>query len=173
MPKKVIIWCRFTRELELVVALLKKKGIIYTSISGSVAQKDRAEAVHKFQNDNTCKVFIGQVSTAGFGITLTAAEVVIYYSNSYSYEERVQSEDRCHRIGLKHSVTYIDLVAILANGRKTIDHDILEIVQNKARFANEVSRMLMQKMMVRCEKPGIVVVAPRLDREIISDEETL
>ncbi len=172
LPKKVIIWCRFTRELELVSALLAKKKIKCVSISGSVKKADRATAVHTFQNDNTCKVFLGQVSTAGFGITLTAAEVVIYYSNSYSYEERVQSEDRCHRIGLKHSVTYIDLVAVLANGRKTIDHDILEIVQNKARFANEVSRMLMQKMMVRCEKPATVTIAPGKDREIISDEET-
>ena len=175
LHKKIIIWCRFVRELELISALLKKKKIQFTSISGSVKQKDRAEAVRLFQNDNKCKVFLGQIATAGFGITLHAAEVVIYYSNSYSYEERIQSEDRCHRIGLKHAVTYIDLVAVLANGRKTIDSDILDVVQDKARFANEVSRMLMQKMVTRSgDKCEVKFMSNKtIDEEIAMGEDVL
>jgi SNF2 family DNA or RNA helicase len=66
--------------------------------------------VERFQNDQKCRFFVGNPATGGYGITLTAANTVVYYSNSYSLEQRLQSEDRAHRIGQKNPVLYVDLV---------------------------------------------------------------
>lgn len=148
LPKKVIVWYRFEAEREMLVELLKKLRINFVAIGKGVSKEDKKTAVSTFQNDDKCKLFLANV-TAGIGITLTKAEVVIYYSNSYSYEDRIQSEDRCHRIGLDHKVTYIDMVAVLANGRKTIDSDVLLIKDGKERLANQVSAALMQRMVTR------------------------
>lgn len=148
LPKKVIIWYRFEAEREMLVELLKKMKVNFVAIGKGVSKEDKKTAVSTFQDNDKCKLFLANV-TAGIGITLTKAEVVIYYSNSYSYEDRIQSEDRCHRIGLDHKVTYIDMVAVLANGRKTIDADVLLIKDNKERLANQVSMALMQRMVTR------------------------
>ena len=67
--------------------------------------------IRKFQSDPKCRFMVGTPSTGGYGITLTAANTVIYYSNGYDLEKRLQSEDRAHRIGQKKNVTYIDIIA--------------------------------------------------------------
>lgn len=146
LPAKVIIWTRFMQEIICVESLLKKRKLNYRIIQGSVSAEDRAKAVKDFQEDPTVSVFIGQVSTAGFGITLTAASVVIYYANTYALEDRLQSEDRCHRIGQTKSVTYIDLLAETSKGGKTVDHDVLKIIKGKAAFATEISDALIRSM---------------------------
>jgi SNF2 family DNA or RNA helicase len=160
--RKVIIWCRFMEELNLIQEALREDKLKYVVISGGVTVRGKAEKgaeckcgtcrgclVRQFQTDPNTRVFLGQVSTAGLGITLTAASLVIYYSNTYSLEDRLQSEDRCHRIGQTKSVTYVDILAETSMGGKTIDHDTLEILKGKGRFANEISRALMQKMVER------------------------
>jgi SNF2 family DNA or RNA helicase len=77
--------------------------------------------------------FIGNPQTGGYGITLTAASTVIYYSNGYDLEKRLQSEDRAHRIGQKKSVTYIDLIA-----EKTIDEKIVKALRKKIDIASQI-----------------------------------
>jgi SNF2 family DNA or RNA helicase len=77
--------------------------------------------------------FVGTPHAGGYGITLTAARAVLYYSNSYDLEKRLQSEDRAHRIGQTRSVLYVDLVA-----RGTVDEKILEVLQRKLSLANLV-----------------------------------
>ena len=76
---------------------------------------------------------VGTPSTGGYGITLTAANTVIYYSNGYDLEERLQSEDRAHRIGQKKNVTYIDIIA-----EKTVDEKIQKSLRKKINIASEV-----------------------------------
>ena len=76
---------------------------------------------------------MGQPRTGGYGITLTAATTVIYYSNSYDLEIRLQSEDRAHRIGQTNKVTYVDLVS-----PETIDEKILQALQEKINLAQTV-----------------------------------
>ncbi len=76
---------------------------------------------------------MGQPKTGGYGITLTAANTVIYFSNSYDLEIRLQSEDRAHRIGQKNKVTYIDLVS-----PATVDEKVLEALRNKINIASKV-----------------------------------
>ena len=76
---------------------------------------------------------MGQPKTGGYGITLTAATTMIYFSNSYDLEIRLQSEDRAHRIGQEKPVTYIDLLA-----EKTIDEKIIQALRNKINLAGRV-----------------------------------
>ena len=76
---------------------------------------------------------MGQPRTGGFGLTLTEAKTVIYYSNSYDLEIRLQSEDRAHRIGQNSKVTYIDLVS-----PDTVDEKIIDALQNKVNLATQV-----------------------------------
>lgn len=162
LPNKVIVWCRFVQEISIITELLQArvkseskngKKFSFAAIHGAVPQIERGKQVELFQTDLTCQVFIGQVATAGLGITLTAASTVVYYSNSYSLEERLQSEDRAHRIGQDKSVTYIDILATLFKGRKTIDHDTLDILKGKNSFAEEVSKALVHRMMGRVSAP--------------------
>jgi SNF2 family DNA or RNA helicase len=76
---------------------------------------------------------VGHPKTGGFGLTLTAANTVIYYSNSYDLELRVQSEDRAHRIGQENKVTYVDLLS-----PDTIDEKIVGALRSKIRIADQI-----------------------------------
>ena len=99
---------------------------------GDTKKEQREEAVHRFQNDPECRFFITN-KTGAYGITLTAAENVIYYSNDYNLEVRIQGEDRPHRYGQTKSVTYIDLVT-----QKTVDEKIVKALKDKKHLADAV-----------------------------------
>ena len=133
---KVSIWATFTYDIHRIQRELAAKygedsvAMYY----GGTPQDERQEIVETFQEkDSKLQYFVGQPATAGFGITLTAANTVIYYSNSYDLEKRVQSEDRAHRIGQKSSVTYIDIVS-----PKTVDEKILSALTQKDKTASKV-----------------------------------
>lgn len=130
LPNKIIIWCSFTANIHMIEKLLTQLKIQYAKLSGEVGPKDRQGEIDKFQNDPNCKIFIGQIHSGGLGINLTAASYVIYYTNTYSLTDRLQSEDRAHRIGQINKVTYIDLVA-----RRTIEESILKILKGKLDLA--------------------------------------
>ena len=76
---------------------------------------------------------VDTTQTGGYGITLTQANTVIYYSNGYDLEKRLQSEDRAHRIGQTKSVTYVDLIA-----EDTVDEKIVKALRDKINIASEV-----------------------------------
>ena len=101
---------------------------------GETHQDDRQEIVKRFQDpESKLRFFVGQPRTGGFGLTLTAAQTVIYYSNSYDLEIRLQSEDRAHRIGQEANVLYVDLVAA-----KTVDEKILKALRDKIEISSQV-----------------------------------
>ena len=131
---KAIIWANYVHNIESITAklieLYGKNSVV--NIYGDVDAVKRKEAVHRFQNDPECKFFVGNPSTGGFGLTLTAASYVIYFSNNYNYEIRIQSEDRAHRIGQNKNVTYIDIVA-----KDTVDFHIMKALQNKLQISNK------------------------------------
>ena len=91
----------------------------------------------KYNNTNwpksKLKYFVGQPRTGGFGLTLTEAKTVVYYSNGYDLEIRLQSEDRAHRIGQTNKVTYIDIVA-----ENTTDEKILSALRKKINISTKV-----------------------------------
>jgi SNF2 family DNA or RNA helicase len=133
---KVIIWANYLQNIKDITEMLtekygKESFVVYT---GATSSDDRVEAINLFQNANSpVRFFVGNVQTAGRGITLTAAQTVIYYSNNYSLEMRQQSEDRAHRHGQTNKVTYIDLIA-----RDTLDEKIIQALLAKRNIANEI-----------------------------------
>lgn len=135
---KAIIWATWTYDiLRIVKALRKKYGHdAVATYYGDTEQDDRQEIVERFQDPNSeLRFFVGQPRTGGYGITLTEADTVVYYSNSYDLEIRLQSEDRAHRIGQKNNVTYIDLIS-----PGTIDEKILAALRDKINLAGTVLR---------------------------------
>jgi len=129
---KVIIWARFKRDIKAIGEALGDKAVSYY---GEVSNDDREVAVDRFQNDPKVRYFIGQPQSGGIGLTLTAAECAIYYSNSFDLETRMQSEDRCHRIGTKNNVTYIDF-----ESPKTIDTKIINALREKKNLADTITK---------------------------------
>jgi len=103
------------------------------SYYGLTPQDERQDNIRRFQDDPECRFMVGTPSTGGYGITLTAANTVIYYSNGYDLEKRLQSEDRAHRIGQKKNVTYIDIIA-----EDTVDDKIVKSLRKKINIASEV-----------------------------------
>jgi len=133
---KAIIWANYVHDIEEITTAVKKKYGENSIVQyyGAIDSKTRQDGINKFQNVNSpVKFFIGNPQTGGYGITLTAANTVIYYSNGYDLEKRLQSEDRAHRIGQKKSVTYVDLIA-----EKTIDEKIVKALRKKINIASEV-----------------------------------
>ncbi len=132
---KVIIWANYQMSVgEIIKALVKRYGEeSYVHYYGLTAQEDRQDFIRKFQNDPKCRFLVGTPQTGGYGITLTQANTVIYYSNGYDLEKRLQSEDRAHRIGQKKTVTYIDLIA-----EDTVDEKIVKALRGKINIASEV-----------------------------------
>jgi len=133
---KAIIWATYTHDIQQIAYALRDRfgPDSVATYYGATPQDERQEIVNRFQDRNDpLRFFIGQPKTGGYGITLTAANTVIYYSNSYDLEIRLQSEDRAHRIGQTNKVTYIDLVS-----PNTIDERILEALRNKIDIAGKV-----------------------------------
>lgn len=129
--KKVVVFARFIPEIDAIEMMLYKKGIKYALIKGDV--KDRAEQVDKFQNDDSVKVFIGQIQTTGMGLTLTKADTAVFYSLDFNYSNYEQAKARIHRIGQKNKCTYIHLIA-----EDTVDEKVMHALKNKKDIANLV-----------------------------------
>ena len=133
---KAIIWANFTHDIESIVELLIKMYGEDSVVSyyGATSTDQRDYAMSSFQNpDSPVRFFVGQPRTGGYGLTLTQASTVIYYSNSYDLEVRLQSEDRAHRIGQVNKVTYIDIIA-----EKTVDEKVLQALRSKIDIASVV-----------------------------------
>ncbi len=133
---KAIIWASYTHDIQQIASALRDRfgPEAVATYYGATEQDERQDIVNQFQDKaNPLRFFVGQPKTGGYGITLTAANTVIYYSNSYDLEIRLQSEDRAHRIGQKNKVTYIDLVS-----PQTIDEKILKALRGKIDLAGKV-----------------------------------
>ena len=132
---KVIIWANYQRDVNLIIKNVVEKYGQESIVDyyGLTPQEDRQDNIRKFQNGPECRFLIGTPQTGGYGITLTKANTVVYFSNGYDLEKRLQSEDRAHRIGQKKNVTYIDLIA-----EDTVDEKIVEALRKKINIASEV-----------------------------------
>ena len=132
---KVIIWGHWQKDIKNII-----KAIVDEYGPGSVVdyygltpQDERQENIREFQNNPECRFIVGTPQTGGYGITLTQANTVVYFSNGYDLEKRLQSEDRAHRIGQKKSVTYVDLIC-----EDTVDEKIVKALKDKINIASEV-----------------------------------
>lgn len=135
----VIIWCRWRRERERLQQLLAAKIEVY-GVFGGQQTKNRSFEVQSFQTSTKRRVLVAQQHAGGFGLNLTAASTAVYLSNSFSHTDRIQSEDRCHRIGQTNPVTYIDVVAVGPRGQRTVDAHVLETLRGKRDLAEQTCK---------------------------------
>lgn len=135
-PGKYIVWARYRAEIAGIAERLRKEygADSVVQYHGGVDNDGRDAAKYRFQHDPLCKFFIANKAAAR-GLTLHAAQYVFYYSNEFSLEVRLQSEDRAHRDGLKHVVTYID-----AEARDTLDRKIIDALRQK----QDISALLLR-----------------------------
>jgi SNF2 family DNA or RNA helicase len=126
-PGKVVVFAKFTAEIDAIQALLNAKKIgPHCKIDGRTPMNERGMIVDVFQNAKNVKVFVAQTRAAGLGITLTAADTAVFYSPDFSVADYDQARGRLHRIGQQNKVTYIHLIA-----RNTVDEKILESLRDK------------------------------------------
>jgi len=133
---KTIIWANYRHDIKRILeALHDTVGVdAVESYYGDTPDEERQRIITEFQDpDSDLQFLVSNVQTGGYGITLTQASNVVYYSNNYDLEKRLQSEDRAHRIGQTNKVTYIDLVA-----KGTVDEKIVKALRNKLDLAQEV-----------------------------------
>tara|TARA_R110001592_G_scaffold16224_6_gene69286 strand:- start:229 stop:1668 length:1440 start_codon:yes stop_codon:yes gene_type:complete len=133
---KAIIWATWTRDIVSIAEALRDRfGVLaVATLHGETPDSDRQQIVELFQDrQSELRFIVGHPKTGGYGLTLTAASTVVYYSNSYDLELRLQSEDRAHRIGQENKVTYIDLIS-----PKTIDEKIVNALRDKIKIADLV-----------------------------------
>ena len=126
--QKLVIIARFIPEIDAICNLLDKKAIKFALVKGSI--KDRAGEVSRFQSDPEVQIFVGQIATAGLGITLTAASTMVFYSLDYSMSNFEQAKARIHRAGQKYPCTYLYLIA-----KGTIDEKVLMALRKKVGLA--------------------------------------
>lgn len=133
--QSIVIWCAYRHEVaHVTAALCNVYGDESTvEIHGGIDEAGRARAVDKIQS-GAARFLVGIAASGGVGITASRASIVVYYSNNFSYINRVQSEDRVHRIGQSQSVTIIDLVS-----ENTIDAVILQALDAKSDLATWVA----------------------------------
>jgi SNF2 family DNA or RNA helicase len=133
---KVIIWAVYRHDIQTIEKEIAneygKESV--ASYYGDTKDSIRQSIVDDFMAvDSDLRFFIGNPKTGGYGLTLTSSHTVVYYSNDYSLEVRMQSEDRAHRIGQTNKVTYVDLMA-----EGTIDEKIVKALNNKIDLASQV-----------------------------------
>lgn len=140
---KAIIWSRFRYDIQQIVRQLEERfgeGCA-AAYYGDTPDEERNDIVRNFQNpDHPLRFFIGNQATAGYGLTLTEADLVVYFANSFSLEHRLQSQDRVHRIGQRRSVTYVDLIT-----EGTVDEKIVESLRNKIEIGAKVLKEDVQE----------------------------
>jgi SNF2 family DNA or RNA helicase len=129
--RKVVVFVRYLPEIEAIRRMLVKKGIKYSLVCGDV--KDRATEVARFQEDEDCLVFVGQLATTSMGLTLTSSCVAVFYSLDFSFANYQQSRARIFRIGQKNKCIYIHLIA-----KNTVDELTMKALKRKESLAKLV-----------------------------------
>jgi SNF2 family DNA or RNA helicase len=129
--KKLVIFCRFIPEINAICKMLEDMHISYNAITGDVPSSTRQLINDNFQKKDDPKVIILQIRVGGLGITLTAADTMIFFSNEFSYADYEQARARIHRAGQKNKCTYIQIIA-----KNTIDEEIVSALQQKKNIAD-------------------------------------
>ena len=133
---KVVIWAHWRNDIATIVKHIKEEygDNSYVTYFGDTTVEDRQKAIKKIQDPkSSVRFIIGTPQTAGYGITLTGASTMIYYSNGYDLEKRMQSEARIDRIGQEMPMTYIDIMC-----EKTVDERIVKALRKKVNIATQV-----------------------------------
>jgi len=133
---KAVIWAHYRYDIEKIVEAITKQYGENSVVTyyGDTSTEDRQLAIKKIQDPNSpVRFIVGTPQTGGYGITLTGASTMIYYSNGYDLEKRQQSEARIDRIGQEKPMTYIDIIA-----EGTVDDKIVQSLRKKVNIATEI-----------------------------------
>ena len=132
---RAIIWAHYQYDVQTIIDAIKKEygNDAVVDYYGKTPNDERQDNIEKFQSDPKCRFLVGTPSTGGYGITLTAASTMIYYSNGYDLEKRQQSEARIDRIGQENPMTYIDILC-----EDTVDERIVKALRKKINIATEI-----------------------------------
>jgi len=136
MEGKAVIWAHYRYDIQKIVEAISKKYGENSVVTyyGDTSTDDRQKAIKKIQDkDSPVRFIVGTPQTGGYGITLTGASTMIYYSNGYDLEKRQQSEARIDRIGQEKPMTYIDIIC-----ENTVDTNIVKSLRNKVNIATEI-----------------------------------
>jgi len=134
-PGQAVLWCHFRHSIRQVCEAIAR---VYGPDSvaayfGDTPEQERPVLVQRFQDPSDPLKYLVANRAGAYGLTLHAADTVIYYTNDWNLDVRAQSEDRCHRIGQKNHVTYVDLVM-----PNTIDEAVVKALKAKRSLADEV-----------------------------------
>ena len=133
---KAVIWAHYRHDIDKIRQAISKKYGENTIVTyyGDTTTDDRQRAIKKIQDkDSPVRFIIGTPQTGGYGITLTGASTMIYYSNGYDLEKRQQSEARIDRIGQEKPMTYIDIIC-----ENTVDTRIVKALRKKVDIATQI-----------------------------------
>lgn len=133
--EKVIIWSKFRRDVRAIAGRLGDDAVTFY---GGQTLSERDAAIREWRESK--RFFIATPDCGGHGLTLNEARYVIFYNNQFKYSSRLQAEDRNHRIGQQHAVTYIDVAC-----SQSIDERILNALAKKGNAAEEF-RQEVQRM---------------------------
>lgn len=138
--EKIIIWCKYEHDIHEITAALKPENV--ARFYGKINVKNREQSITEFRNEK--RFFVATESCGGHGLTLNESSHVIFYNNGFKYAERMQAEDRCHRIGQARPVLYVDIVC-----SDSIDEHIMQAIANKGSvvdaFKREVDKIKRSK----------------------------
>lgn len=140
---KLIIWTHFKHSVQSIGRFLRESfpesrvGLYY----GETSRYERDSIVDDFQSERSSLRFIVANSAASKGLTLTAGQTNVYFTNTFNLETRLQSEDRTHRIGTRGAVTYIDLVT-----HNTVDEKIIAALRHKVDLGDMVIKNDWQQL---------------------------
>ena len=132
---KAVIWAHWQHDVQNIIEAIRKVYSFNAAVDyyGLTPNSERQTNIDRFQNDDKCRFFVGTPQTGGYGITLTAASTMIYFSNGYDLEKRQQSEARIDRIGQKFPMTYIDIMV-----EDTVDERIVKALRKKVDIASKI-----------------------------------
>jgi len=136
VENKAIIWAHYRYDIKAIIKAVDKKfgKNSYVTYYGDTPQDERQDNIKKIQDPNSpVRFLIGTPQTGGYGITLTEANTMVYYSNGYDLEKRTQSEARINRAGQKRKMTYVDIIA-----EKTVDEKIVKALRKKIDIASQI-----------------------------------
>ena len=136
VENKAVIWAHYRHDITSIIKAVESKfgKDSYVTYYGDTSNEDRQKAIEEIQNPNSkVRFIIGTPQTGGYGITLTGANTMIYYSNGYDLEKRIQSEARINRAGQTRKMTYIDIQC-----EDTVDEKIVKALVKKMDIANQI-----------------------------------
>ena len=137
VENKAVVWAHYRHDIDAIVSAVEKQfgKDSYVTYYGDTTNEERQNAIKQIQDPNSkVRFIIGTPQTGGYGITLTGANVMVYYANGYDYEKRIQSEARINRAGQTRKMTYVDIIA-----EDTVDDKIVKALRGKMNIASKIT----------------------------------